>query len=168
MRILGLDPGLRNTGFGIIDVEGQRQSYVVGGTIKTEGDDLPTRLGIIARDIAHIVREYQPTEAAIEIIFVNVNPKSTLLLGQARGAAITALVLAGLSVGEYTANQIKQSVVGHGKADKTQVQNMVARLLKLPSLPSPDAADALACAICHANSRFAGVTYSKRKSGRMS
>ncbi|MDR2016513.1 MAG: crossover junction endodeoxyribonuclease RuvC [Burkholderiales bacterium] len=151
-RILGLDPGLRVTGFGIIDVSGSRLSYVTSGSIRTEGEGLPTRLGIIAHDLTHIIREFRPNEASVELVFVNVNPTSTLLLGQARGCAVTALVMAGLPVYEYTANQIKQAVVGHGKAQKTQVQHMVQRLLQLPSAPSSDAADALACAICHINS----------------
>lgn len=151
-RILGLDPGLRVTGFGIVDVAGSQLTYVTSGSIRTEGEGLPTRLGIIAHDLTHVIREFHPDEASVEIVFVNVNPASTLLLGQARGSAITALVMAGLPVYEYTANQIKQAVVGHGKAQKTQVQHMVQHLLQLPSAPSPDAADALACAICHINS----------------
>jgi crossover junction endodeoxyribonuclease RuvC len=151
-RILGLDPGLRVTGFGIIDVVGSRLTYVTSGSIRTEGEGLPTRLGIIAHDLTHSIREFRPNEASVELVFVNVNPTSTLLLGQARGCAVTALVMAGLPVYEYTANQIKQAVVGHGKAQKTQVQHMVQRLLQLPSAPSADAADALACAICHINS----------------
>jgi crossover junction endodeoxyribonuclease RuvC len=169
-RVLGLDPGLRVTGFGIIDVAGSRLTYVASGSIRTEGEGLPTRLGIIAHDLTHIIREFHPNEASVELVFVNVNPTSTLLLGQARGSAITALVMAGLPVYEYTANQIKQAVVGHGKAQKTQVQHMVQRLLQLPAVPSTDAADALACAICHVNS--AGSigrlpAHQRRRSGRI-
>jgi crossover junction endodeoxyribonuclease RuvC len=166
-RILGLDPGLRVTGFGVIDFADNRSVYVASGSIRTEGDELAARLGMIARDIADIIRQYTPIEAAIEQVFVNVNPQSTLLLGQARGAAITALVLAGLPVREYTANQIKQSVVGHGKAQKSQVQYMVQRLLKLPHEPQPDAADALACAICHANSSLIPNLPKYRRHGRI-
>ena len=150
-RILGIDPGLRITGFGIIEARGSRLEYVTSGCIRAAGDELPTRLGVIARDLAHVIREYAPDEVAVEKVFVNVNPNSTLLLGQARGAAIAAVVLAGLPVAEYTAGQVKQAVVGKGRALKPQVQEMVRRLLSLPGTPSPDAADALACAICHAH-----------------
>jgi crossover junction endodeoxyribonuclease RuvC len=150
-RILGIDPGLRITGFGIIDARGSRLEYVTSGCIRAAGDELPTRLGVIARDLAHVIRECAPTEVAVEKVFVNVNPNSTLLLGQARGAAIAAAVMAGLPVAEYTAGQVKQAVVGKGRALKPQVQEMVRRLLSLPGTPSPDAADALACAICHAH-----------------
>jgi crossover junction endodeoxyribonuclease RuvC len=156
MIILGIDPGLRTTGFGLIEKQGNKLRYIASGTIKTAAEsDLPGRLKIILDGIAEIVRTYQPTCAAVEKVFVNVNPQSTLLLGQARGAAITALVGADLSVAEYTALQVKQAVVGHGKAAKEQVQDMVARLLVLPGLPGSDAADALGVAICHANSHDA-------------
>ncbi|MDD5175391.1 MAG: crossover junction endodeoxyribonuclease RuvC [Sterolibacterium sp.] len=152
MRILGIDPGLRITGFGVIEKRANKLSYVTSGCIKTgEGGALPERLKMILDGIAEVVAAQQPDQAAIEKVFVNVNPQSTLLLGQARGAAISALVLAGLPVAEYSALQIKQAVVGQGKAAKQQVQQMVRRLLVLPGDPSPDAADALACAICHAH-----------------
>jgi crossover junction endodeoxyribonuclease RuvC len=152
IRILGIDPGLRVTGFGVIDKTGQKLAYVTSGCIKSnEKDDLPLRLKTLLEGIGEVVAKYQPNEAAIEKVFVNVNPQSTLLLGQARGAAISALVLAGLPVAEYTALQIKQAVVGHGKAAKEQVGHMVTRLLQLPGEPAADAADALACAICHAH-----------------
>lgn len=150
-RILGIDPGLRVTGFGLLIQQGNRLTYVTSGCIRASGESLPTRLGVIARDIAHVIAEECPTEVAVERVFVNVNPNSTLLLGQARGAAIAAAVLAGLPVHEYTAGQVKQAVVGQGRALKPQVQEMVRRLLQLPGIPSPDAADALACAICHAH-----------------
>jgi len=150
-RILGIDPGLRVTGFGIIIQQGNTLIYVTSGCIRASGDSLPVRLGIIARDLAHVIAEETPGEVAVEKVFVNINPHSTLLLGQARGAAIAAAVLAGLPVHEYTAGQVKQAVVGKGRAGKPQVQEMVRRLLKLPGVPSPDAADALACAICHAH-----------------
>ena len=154
MRILGIDPGLQTTGFGVVDVDGARLSYVGSGTIKTTHlalGDLPGRLKVIFDGICEITERYQPDAATIEIIFVNVNPQSTLLLGQARGASITALVSRGLPVAEYTALQMKKAVVGHGRAAKTQVQEMVRRLLDLPGLPGPDAADALGMAITHAH-----------------
>ena len=152
LRILGIDPGLRITGFGVIEKRGNALSYVASGCIKTDGEaNLPTRLGTIYAGLRELVAQYQPDQSAIEIVFVNVNPQSTLLLGQARGAAITALVSSGLEVAEYTALQVKQAVVGNGHADKTQVQHMVRRLLSLTGDPSPDAADALACAIAHAH-----------------
>jgi crossover junction endodeoxyribonuclease RuvC len=158
MKILGIDPGLRTTGFGIIDKQGSKLSYVASGTIKTPDADLPQRLKTILLGVAEIIRTYSPECAAIEKVFVNVNPQSTLLLGQARGAAICALVGADLAVAEYTALQIKQAVVGHGKAQKQQVQDMVQRLLLLSGMPSPDAADALGVAICHAHSGEALAT----------
>lgn len=152
VRILGIDPGLRITGFGVIDKTGQKLAYVASGCVRSnEKDALPQRLKTLLDGIGEVVSSYAPTEAAIEKVFVNVNPQSTLLLGQARGAAISALVLADLLVAEYTALQIKQAVVGHGKAAKDQVAHMVTRLLQLPGEPSADAADALACAICHAH-----------------
>ncbi|MCF8199656.1 MAG: crossover junction endodeoxyribonuclease RuvC [Sulfuritalea sp.] len=152
LRILGIDPGLRSTGFGVIDSGGNTLTYVASGCIKSDAaGSLPQRIKTLLDGLAEIIATYQPQQAAVEIVFVNVNPQSTLLLGQARGAAISALVTANLPVAEYTALQVKQAVVGHGKAAKEQVQQMVARLLKLPGIPSPDAADALACAIAHAH-----------------
>jgi crossover junction endodeoxyribonuclease RuvC len=152
IRIMGIDPGLRITGFGIIDKVGQKLAYVASGCVKTkEADSLPERIKTVLAGIGEVIALHRPQEAAVEKVFVNVNPQSTLLLGQARGAAISALVGAGLPVAEYTALQVKQAVVGHGKAAKEQVQQMVMRLLALPGAPSPDAADALACAICHAH-----------------
>ena len=152
IRILGIDPGLRITGFGVIEKTGNKLNYVASGCIKTDAKaSLPTRLGTIHAGLRELVEHYHPDQSVIEIVFVNVNPQSTLLLGQARGAAITALVSTGLEVAEYTALQVKQAVVGNGHADKTQVQHMVRRLLSLPGDPSPDAADALACAIAHAH-----------------
>lgn len=153
MKILGIDPGLRTTGFGVIHKQGNKLTYIASGTIKTEADaDLPERLKVILRGVSEIICTYQPDCAAVEKVFVNVNPQSTLLLGQARGAAICALVGADLAVAEYTALQVKQAVVGHGKAHKEQVQSMVQRLLLLSGMPSTDAADALGVAICHAHS----------------
>jgi crossover junction endodeoxyribonuclease RuvC len=156
MIILGIDPALRTTGFGVIEKQGSRLRYIASGTIKTGSETaLPPRLKVILASISEVVATYRPACAAIEKVFVNVNPQSTLLLGQARGAAITALVGADLDVAEFTPTQIKQAVVGTGKATKAQVQDMVARLLKLPGLPGSDAADALAVAICHAHSHDA-------------
>lgn len=152
LRILGIDPGLRATGFGVIEQQGAHLHYVASGCVRTdEKGDLPARLKTLLDGIREVVAIYAPHQTAIEKVFVNVNPQSTLLLGQARGAAISALVLADLPVAEYTALQIKQAVVGHGKAAKEQVGHMVQRLLALDGEPGKDAADALACAICHAH-----------------
>ncbi|MEQ1525728.1 MAG: crossover junction endodeoxyribonuclease RuvC [Gallionella sp.] len=151
MRILGIDPGLRITGFGVIDKVGQQLHYVASGCIKTPIGELPERLKNILSSLGEVIAQHQPEQVAVEKVFVNVNPQSTLLLGQARGAAICAAVLVNLPVSEYTALQVKQSVVGNGHAKKEQVQLMVQRLLSLSGVPSPDAADALACAICHAH-----------------
>lgn len=151
IRILGIDPGLRVTGFGVIDKIGNRLVYVSSGCIKSGEGELPQRLGVILAGLGEVIGLHQPHQAAVEKVFVNVNPQSTLLLGQARGAAICAAVLQQLPVAEYTALQVKQAVVGNGHAAKEQVQEMVKRLLNLPSVPSSDAADALACAICHAH-----------------
>lgn len=157
-RILGIDPGLQTTGFGVIDADGQRLSYVASGTIRTtklELGDLPGRLKMLFDGISEVAARYQPDMSAVEIVFVNVNPQSTLLLGQARGAALTALVNAKLPVAEYTALQMKKAVVGHGRAAKSQIQEMVRRLLQLPGLPGTDAADALGLAITHAHAAAA-------------
>ncbi|MEP6972158.1 MAG: crossover junction endodeoxyribonuclease RuvC [Betaproteobacteria bacterium] len=154
MRILGIDPGLRTTGFGVIDVQGSALSYVASGTISTlklAHSALPGRLKLLFDGVCEVAQRYQADCACVEIVFVNVNPQSTLLLGQARGACITALVSRDLPVAEYTALQMKQAVVGYGRAQKSQVQEMVRRLLDLPGLPGTDAADALGMAITHAH-----------------
>ena len=154
MRILGIDPGLQTTGFGVVDVDGHQLTYVASGTIRTTQlalGDLPGRLKVLFDGIGEVAARYQPDVATVEIVFVNVNPQSTLLLGQARGACITALVARDLPVAEYTALQMKKAVVGHGRAAKAQVQEMVRRLLSLPGLPGQDAADALGLAITHAH-----------------
>ncbi|MCU0869768.1 MAG: crossover junction endodeoxyribonuclease RuvC [Burkholderiales bacterium] len=152
VRILGIDPGLRVTGFGIVDRAGQRLTYVTSGCVRTDDKaSMPERLRTLLDGLGRIIDAHAPQAAAIEQVFVNVNPQSTLKLGQARGAAVCAAVLAALPVAEYTALQVKQAVVGNGHAAKAQVQEMVRRLLLLPGVPSPDAADALACAICHAH-----------------
>jgi crossover junction endodeoxyribonuclease RuvC len=151
-RILGIDPGLRLTGFGVIDLgPGGRLGYVASGVIRIPDGELPKRLATIYTQLAEVIDRYRPNAAAVERVFVNVNPQSTLLLGQARGAAICAAATAGLPVSEYSALQVKQAVVGYGRATKEQVQAMVVQLLALPGSPSRDAADALACATCHAH-----------------
>jgi crossover junction endodeoxyribonuclease RuvC len=153
VRILGIDPGLQTTGFGLIDTQGAALTYVASGTISTrhmERGQLPARIKTLFDGISELTLRYRPDAAAVEIVFVNVNPQSTLLLGQARGACLAALTARELPVAEYTALQMKQAVAGHGKAAKAQVQEMVRRLLHLPGLPGPDAADALGLAITHA------------------
>src|SRR5687768_666739 len=147
IRILGIDPGLRITGFGVIDKIGTKLCYVTSGCIRSPNvESLPERLKVILESLGEVIATNCPTQVAVEKVFVNVNPQSTLLLGQARGTAICAAVLAQLPVCEYTALQVKQAVVGNGHAKKEQVQEMVKRLLRLAGDPNPDAADALACA----------------------
>jgi len=150
-RILGIDPGLRVTGFGVIERSGNRLAYVTSGCVRSGAGELAARLKTILEGLSEVIARHQPGEVAVEKVFVNVNAQSTLALGQARGTAICAAVLHGLPVAEYTALQVKQAVVGNGHAQKRQVQDMVRRLLQLRADPSPDAADALACAICHAH-----------------
>ena len=149
--IIGIDPGSRLTGYGIIERDGAKLRFVDAGTIRTETSEMPERLKRIVAGIERIVKFHGPTEAAVEQVFMAQNPDSALKLGQARGAAIAALVNLDLQVAEYTARQIKQSVVGYGAADKEQVQMMVMKLLNLSIKPQQDAADALAAAICHAH-----------------
>jgi crossover junction endodeoxyribonuclease RuvC len=153
MRLLGLDPGLRLTGWGVIDVEGNRLRHVAHGAVKVAGDrPLAERLNDLFEGVAQVVAEQKPEEAAIEETFVNVNPGSTLKLGQARGVVLLAPARAGLPVFEYAANLVKKSVTGVGHADKRQIAMMVGRLL--PGIEATaDAADALAVAICHAHHR---------------
>lgn len=149
--IIGIDPGSRLTGYGIIQREGSTLTFIDAGTIRTETPEMPERLKRIFSGIERIVKFHGPTEAAVEQVFMAKNPDSALKLGQARGAAIAALVNSDLQVAEYTARQIKQSVVGYGAAEKEQVQMMVMRILNLKVQPQADAADALAAAICHAH-----------------
>jgi len=152
IRILGIDPGLGITGYGVVEKDGAALAYIASGRIvSNDKDALSMRLSTILEGLQQVIENFQPVEVAVEKVFVNVNPNSTLLLGQARGAAICAAVLGRLPVAEYTALQVKQSVVGQGHAKKEQVQEMVKRLLRLTGLPGTDAADALACAICHAH-----------------
>ena len=154
IRLMGIDPGSRITGYGIVEMDGPRSRYIASGGIQTDSSrPVPERLKTIFESIAHLIREYQPMEVAVEQVFMHRNPDSALKLGQARGAAICAVVVAGLPVSEYAARAIKQAVVGSGAADKTQVQRMIALLLNLPALPQSDAADALAVAICHGHTR---------------
>ncbi|MDX2506377.1 MAG: crossover junction endodeoxyribonuclease RuvC [Gammaproteobacteria bacterium] len=151
--ILGIDPGSLKTGYGLIESSGNRLRFLECGTIKTGGGPLPPRLQIIFNDIRTIVQHWSPDEMAIENVFLARNPDSALKLGQARGAAICAVMADDIPVAEYTANQIKQAIVGKGHAAKNQVQHMVKILLNLNDMPQPDAADALAVALCHANTR---------------
>lgn len=162
-RILGIDPGSQVTGYGIVDVAGQRVQYVDSGCIRLAQEDMPLRLMMIHQGIEELVRRYRPQEFAIEAIFVHKNPNSALKLGQARGVAICAAVLAGLPVSEYAAKTIKQSVVGKGAADKAQVQYMVKLLLNQTGKIQSDAGDALAVALTHAH--HLQTVMMQRKSG---
>jgi crossover junction endodeoxyribonuclease RuvC len=147
--ILGVDPGSRITGYGVIKCQGRQQIYLGSGCIRTQADDLPSRLKIIFDGISEIIAQYQPDEFAIERVFMAKNADSALKLGQARGAAIVAATNANLPVSEYSATQIKSAVVGTGRAQKSQVQHMIQQILKLSSAPQADAADALGVAVCH-------------------
>ena len=151
--VLGIDPGSRVTGFGVIQVEGPLTTYVASGCIRLGEQALPQRLGQIFQSLTEVIERYRPDEAAIEQVFMAKNADSALKLGQARGAAILAVVERGLPISEYAARSVKQSVVGRGDADKSQVQHMVMTLLKLSAKPQADAADALAIALCHAHTR---------------
>jgi len=152
-RILGIDPGSRVTGYGIIDLAGQQLSYIASGCIRTRGDSLAERLGIIFSGISTIIQEFMPEEMAIERVFMNKNADSALKLGQARGAAICASVHRDVPVDEYAAREIKQAVVGNGGATKEQLQHMICVLLSLQKKPPNDAADALGVAVCHGHNR---------------
>lgn len=153
MKVLGIDPGSRITGYGIIEKVGNRFVHVDNGAIFTDSHkEFALRLHRIYRGLAEIIDEYRPDAMAVEQVFLANNAQSALKLGQARGAAIVAGVNAGLPVSEYTAMQVKQAVVGYGHARKEQVQQMVKSLLNLPEIAQADASDALAVAICHANS----------------
>ena len=164
MRIIGLDPGLRNTGWGIIEVEANRFRYVADGTVRPKvAQQLAWRLRDLHDGLAEAIAEFVPDEAAVEETFVNKNPKSTLKLGEARGVILLTPALAGLPVAEYAANKIKKAVVGVGHAAKEQVQMMVRRILPGCVFSSPDAADALAVAICHANLRETEMRWQAKK-----
>ncbi|HEU4704632.1 MAG TPA: crossover junction endodeoxyribonuclease RuvC [Sphingomicrobium sp.] len=152
MRILGLDPGLGTTGWGLIDAQGNRLSHLANGELRTRTSEaLPTRLADLAGQLEALLAEHRPEAAAVEEVFVNKNPQSTLKLGQARGVALMCAARSGLEVGEYAARLVKKAVVGTGGAEKAQVHAMVGRLLPGVTIASPDAADALAVAITHAH-----------------
>ena len=148
-RIIGIDPGSRVTGYGIVEQDGQQVTYIASGCIRTTDAVFPQRLGTIFTGVEQVLYEFRPDEMAIEQVFVNKNADSALKLGQARGAAICAGVNRSLPVAEYAPREIKQAVVGTGSATKEQVQHMVVSILKLDGAPAPDAADALATALCH-------------------
>ena len=165
--ILGIDPGSRRTGYGVVDVVGNRSRAVAFGTITTSHKEIQPRLGEIFAGIDQVVKEYGPAEVSIEKVFMARNADSALKLGQARGAAIAAVMQACVPVFEYSARQVKQAVVGKGGAEKNQVGEMVKYLLKLDQRPQEDAADALAIALCHAHmrlslARMAGATSVRR------
>jgi len=152
MKILGLDPGLGTTGWGVIEAEGNRLAHIANGQIKTDSAaELPRRLAHLADQLEALIADQRPDSAAVEEVFVNKNPQSTLKLGQARGVAIMIVARAGLDVGEYAARLVKKAVVGTGGAEKAQVHAMVSRLLPGAKIAGPDAADALAVAITHAH-----------------
>ena len=163
MRVLGVDPGSRVTGYGLIDHDGGAPAYVASGCIRTRGADFTARLADIYKGIEAVIDDYGPAELAIEEVFIAKNPGTALKLGQARGAAIAAAVARDMPVTGYAARRVKQAVVGTGRASKEQVQHMVVALLALDASPAPDAADALAVALCHAragaapSARFAGL-----------
>ena len=152
-RILGIDPGSRITGYGIIDAEGDRAAAATFGVIKTGNGEFPQRLGVIFNAVRELVDEFRPDEVAVENVFVSKNAASALKLGQARGAAICAALSRELPVAEYSPRSVKQAIVGRGGADKVQVQHMVGVLLRLAEIPAEDAADALAVALCHQHTR---------------
>jgi crossover junction endodeoxyribonuclease RuvC len=153
LRILGIDPGSRITGYGLIEVQGARSRCVAQGVIKLSGEPLEQRLLQLLTGLRALIVEHRPAEAAMEEVFVKRNVASALVLGQARGAALCAVAEAGLPLHEYAPASIKLAIAGSGRAEKTQVQRMVKVLLNLPTLPVEDAADALACALCHAHGR---------------
>lgn len=166
MIILGIDPGSRVTGYGVINSLAGRNEYVASGCIRLGGEALAERLSQVYAGVTEIIERYLPQEFAIEQVFMARNADSALKLGQARGVAIVAASNQSLPVYEYAARKVKQSVVGAGGADKAQVQHMVAHILKLPGLPQSDAADALAIALCHAHSRTSLLSVAAHHSGR--
>ncbi|MDQ6988013.1 MAG: crossover junction endodeoxyribonuclease RuvC [Mariprofundaceae bacterium] len=151
MRILGVDPGSRRTGYGIVDSQGQHMTHVTHGVIATGNGEFSARLAVLFSSLSHVIAEFQPECAAIEDVFMARNAASALKLGQARGALIVACTQAGLQVSAYSPTSVKQAVVGFGRAEKGQVQHMIQLLLKPPAPLKEDAADALAVALCHAN-----------------
>jgi crossover junction endodeoxyribonuclease RuvC len=169
--ILGIDPGSRITGYGVVRDTGRGCEYVASGCIRTGDGPLPERLQIVFRGVSEVIRLHGPVTMGIEQVFMAKNADSALKLGQARGAAIVAGVEAGLDISEYTATQVKQAIAGTGGADKQQVQMMVMHLLKLVQKPQIDASDALAIALCHAHHRQSliphGLAGAKRRGGRL-
>ena len=152
MRIQGIDPGSRVTGYGVIVARGHDIGFIACGTIRTAGEpDFSRRLLTIFRDLCEVIETHRPEVAAVEDIFIDRNPRSALKLGHARGAAVVAALHSGLAIADYTPRLVKQTVAGYGQAEKSQVQTMVRSLLALDAPPSKDAADALAVAICHAH-----------------
>ena len=165
--ILGIDPGSRTTGYGLVDIRQSKLAYIGSGCIRMKEGSLAERLHVIFQCVTQIIQQYQPDEFAIEEVFMAKNAASALKLGQARGAAMVAASHAGLAVSEYSARKVKQAVVGKGSAEKTQIQHMVMQILSLESCPQADAADALAIALCHAHTqqmliKIAGATKSRR------
>ena len=159
MRVLGVDPGSRATGWGVVERSSGGVRYIAHGTIRTSAGPLEVRLAQIFRQLGEAIEAHRPERAVVERVFVASNPRSALVLGQARGAVLAAIGSAGVPVDELAAKEIKKAVTGVGSADKAQVQAMVARLLSLPSPPQQDAADALAAALCRAQmGRLAGLT----------
>lgn len=169
--ILGIDPGSRITGFGVVRDTGRGCEYVASGCIRTGNGELHERLQIVFRGVREVIQTYQPTMMGIEQVFMARNADSALKLGQARGAAIVAAAEEGLLIAEYTASQVKQAIAGTGGADKQQVQMMVMHLLKLVQKPQIDASDALAIALCHAHTRQSlvphGLVGARRRGGRL-
>ena len=151
-RVIGVDPGSRKTGYGIIEISLSKISYVTSVHISVDDEVFPKRLGIIYSEVLELVRNYDVQEMAIEDVFLAKNPNSALKLGQARGVAIAAGIAKDLEIFEYAARQVKKTIVGKGGASKTQIQHMVRVLLNLPGVPQADAADGLAIALCHAHS----------------
>jgi crossover junction endodeoxyribonuclease RuvC len=164
--ILGIDPGSRKTGFGIINYVSGRSEYITSGVIRLPSAELPERLKVIFESVSELVELHCPQELSIEQVFMAKNAGSALKLGQARGAAIVACVAKDMAVSEYSARQIKQAVVGTGAANKSQVQHMVKVLLSLPAEPAEDAADALAAALCHAHTQQSMINMAGAKSIR--
>lgn len=150
--ILGIDPGSRTTGYGLLEVKSMNPKYLASGSIVLADSDLSSRLLVLNKSLSELIEEYTPNQAAIEQVFVGKNANSALKLGHARGVALLVVAQADLSVSEYSAKVVKKAVTGTGSADKRQVQTMVSRILKLSNIPPPDASDALAVALCHSYS----------------
>ncbi|HCP01861.1 MAG TPA: crossover junction endodeoxyribonuclease RuvC [Rhodospirillaceae bacterium] len=159
MRLLGVDPGLRFTGWGVVDMDGNRLRHVANGVVRSGKGELAHRLVRLHRGLEEVIEAHRPDSAAVEETFVNRDGQSTLKLGQARGIALLVPALAGIPVSEYAANSVKKSVVGYGHADKGQVGHMIGVLLPGVAVESPDAADALAIAVCHAHHVSAQAVY---------